>query len=73
MTAEAVAQLQHSGKFVEEKDPTIVRQTPVIKGDLNVSWRPAHSEPHFTKSEVKLRTVKLSGRPVNKGQDHPRL
>jgi hypothetical protein len=73
MTAEAVAQLQHSGKFVEEKDAAIVRQKPVIKGDLNVSWRPVHSEPHFTKSDVKLRTLKLSRRPVNQGQKHCRL
>jgi hypothetical protein len=70
---EKIPQLQHSREFVEEENPAIVRQTPVIKGDFYVSWRSAHAEPHFTNSDVRLRSVNLDRSPVNKGQNQPSL
>jgi len=41
-------QLQHSNEFVEKEHATIVRQTSVIKGDFEVSWRAAHRVVYFT-------------------------
>ena len=69
----ATQSLQHSEEFVEEENTAVVAETPVIKGDLNVSWRSAHPEPHFTKSDVRLRSIKLIGRAVNKGQNQLHL
>ena len=42
-------ELQHSDKFMEEEDATIVRKPPVIKGDPEVFWRSSHSAFHLTK------------------------
>ncbi len=50
---EPVPQLQHSKKFVEEEYASVVRQTPVVKGDSQVSWPSSHLAFHLTKCEVK--------------------
>jgi hypothetical protein len=55
-----VPQLQHSKEFVEEEDPAIVRQTPVIKGDSEVSRRSSHAAFYFTKSAVKGNLQKVT-------------
>ena len=37
-----MAEPQHSQKFVEEVHTTVVRQTRMIAGDSNISWRIWH-------------------------------
>jgi hypothetical protein len=46
--------MQRSEKFVEEVDTAKVRETSMIKGDSNVSWRPTHFKPHLTRGDVRL-------------------
>ena len=54
MAGKEIAQLQHSCKFVKKVKAAIMRQPPVITGDLEVSWCAAQLAPHLTKSEVRL-------------------
>jgi hypothetical protein len=42
MQSQKVAELQHSQKLVEELDTAAVRQTRMITGDPDVSWRIWH-------------------------------
>jgi hypothetical protein len=37
-----MAELQHSQKFMEEVHATVVRQTRMITGDFDISWRIWH-------------------------------
>jgi hypothetical protein len=69
MPSQKIAQLQHSGKFVEEENAAIVRQAPMVKRDFHVFRRSAHPEPHFTQSAVRLRTIQLNPKTVNKGSN----
>ena len=70
---EPVPQLQHSNKFVEEEYATIVRQAPVIKGDFEITGRPAHVAFYFTKSEVKGKIKNVRKVPVFIGENPSRL
>ena len=54
MPSKEAAQLQHSSKFVEKEDPTIVRQTTVATGDFYISRRTAHSDFNLTENDVKV-------------------
>jgi hypothetical protein len=65
--------LQHSNKFVEIEHATIVRQTPVIKGDSAVSWQTTHLAFYFTKSEVKGKNKNLLEMPDSPGQNLSKL
>jgi len=43
-----MAQLQQSQEFVKKIDSAKVRQTPVIAGNYNVSWRIFHLREFLT-------------------------
>jgi len=70
---EPVPQLQHSNKFMEEEYTTIVCQAPVIKGDFEITGRPAHVAFYFTKSEVKGKIKNVRKVPVFIGENPSRL
>ena len=55
MPRKEISQLQHSRKFVKKEDPAIMRQTSVVTGDCYIFRRTPHVEPHFTKSDVRLK------------------
>jgi hypothetical protein len=54
VSRQEIPQLQHSNEFVKEHDAAVMRQTPVIPGDFDISGRSSHFEPRLTKSEVRL-------------------
>jgi hypothetical protein len=65
MPMQEAADLQHSQKFVKKESSAIMRQTPMIKGDYNVSRRFSHSAPTVTKSEPSGKTEKHYESPAN--------
>src|SRR5258708_5043328 len=58
LAAEETAHLQHLKKFVKEVGTTEVCQTPMIKGDSEVSRCSTHSVPYLTKGDVRVRLPK---------------
>ena len=70
-SAEPMSQLQHLKKFVEKVSTTIMRQASVITGDFEISGRSSHADPYLTKSDVRVRRLKLMEMPVNTRQNPP--
>jgi hypothetical protein len=48
LPAEAATELQHSKEFLKIENPAVMRQTPLITGDLDVSWQIHHSRQFLT-------------------------
>src|SRR5258708_16915395 len=59
--------LQQSMRFVQLLDTAKVLPTPMITGDCDILDRSRHSEPYLTKSEVRLRWLKITRRLDNQG------
>ena len=62
---EEAADLQHSKKFVKKESSSIMRQTPMLKGDSNISRGFAHGAKTLTESEGFGEAEKLSQNPAN--------
>ena len=60
--------MQHSSEFVEEQNAAIVRQTSVVKGDCDISWRSSHSDLNIPYVQVKVRPPKAYERAVKYGE-----
>src|SRR5437016_3562840 len=59
--------LQQSMRFVRMLDTAKVLPTRMITGDCDILERSRHSEPYLTKSEVRLRSLKITRRLDKQG------
>src|SRR5207248_11108746 len=59
--------LQQSMRFVQMLDTARVLPTSMITGDSDILERSRHSEPYLTKSEVRLRSLKIARRLDKQG------
>src|SRR5258708_40113900 len=59
--------LQQSMRFVQLLDTAKVLPTRMITGDCDILDRSRHSEPYLTKSEVRLRWLKITRRLDKQG------
>jgi hypothetical protein len=62
-----VSEVQHLKKFMEQVNPTEVRETRMNIGDSYVPWRSTHCKPHYTKSAARLTIPKQPSHQLQKG------
>ena len=59
--------MQHSNKFMEQVNPTKVREARMVIGDSYAPWRSTHCKPYYTKSVVRLTIAQQPSHPPQKG------
>ena len=64
-----MAELQHSKEFLEEVNSTVVRQTPMITGDFDISRQIWHARELLTERSQFAELLAIEKTPIPSGQN----